>query len=277
MKGQDEEDPQINHDLPWNRHKRRRLLTSKGVIVHLFAVEKAKEWRRNPINGIEVITLDITEGRNQDLHNPGTWSFLWKLASLGKCLAIIGGPPCRTVSRLRQKQPGPRPLRGRFHDRYGLPGLTDREKNLADSDAALLLKQVGLFIRSEECCERHRVRTAFLLESPQDPLTYVPEAREEESPSFWAAWPELMQLLRYQGMGLVSFDQGCFGHSRRKPTTCLTNLEDMRDLEDQRSTKHSEALPKDIKDPVVHMGGIGTGIKGCHPRSTSPTSQTGRR
>ena len=193
MKGQDEEDPQINHDLPWNRHKRRRLLTSKGVIVHLFAVEKAKEWRRNPINGIEVITLDITEGRNQDLHNPGTWSFLWKLASLGKCLAIIGGPPCRTVSRLRQKQPGPRPLRGRFHDRYGLPGLTDREKNLADSDAALLLKQVGLFIRSEECCERHRVRTAFLLESPQDPLTYVPQAREEESPSFWA-WPELMQL-----------------------------------------------------------------------------------
>ena len=247
MRGQDEEDPQMNHDLPWNRHKRRRLLTSKGVIVHLFAGERAKEWRKNPINGIEVITLDINEGRNQDLHNPGTWSFLWKLASLGKLLAIIGGPPCRTVSRLKQKQPGPRPLRGRFHDRYGLPGLTDREKNLADSDAALLLKQIGLFIRSEECRERHRVRTAFLLESPQDPLTYVPQAREEESPSFWA-WPELMQLLRYQGMGLVSFDQGCFGHSRRKPTTCLTNLEDMRDLEDQRSTKHSEALPKDIKD-----------------------------
>ena len=67
----------------------------KGVIVHLFAGEKAKEWRRNPINGIEVITLDITEGRNQDLHNPGTWSFLWKLASLGKLLGIIGGPPCR--------------------------------------------------------------------------------------------------------------------------------------------------------------------------------------
>ena len=165
----------------------------------------------------------------------------------GKTSCYHRGPPCRTVSRLRQKQPGPRPLRGRFDDRYGLPGLTDREKNLADSDAALLLKQVGLFIRSEECRERHRVRTAFLLESPQDPLTYVPQARQEESPSFWA-WPELMQLLRYQGMGLVSFDQGCFGHSRRKPTTCLTNLEDMRDLEDQRSTKHSEALPKDIKD-----------------------------
>ena len=28
------------------------------------------------------------------------------------------------------------------YDRHGLPGLTDREKNLADSDAALLLKQV---------------------------------------------------------------------------------------------------------------------------------------
>ena len=83
--------------------------------------------------------------------------------------------PCRTVRRLRQKQPGPRPLRGRVHDRYGLPGLTDREKNLADSDAALLLKQVGLFIRSEECRERHRVRTAFLLESPQEEVKRLVE------------------------------------------------------------------------------------------------------
>ena len=30
--------------------------------------------------------------------------------------------------------------------------------------------------------------------------------------------------------------------------TTETDHEDMRDLEDQRSTKHSEALPKDIKD-----------------------------
>ena len=70
------------------------------------------------------------------------------------------------------------------------------------------------------------MRTAFLLESPQDPLTYVPQAREEESPSSWA-WPELMQLLRYQGKGLVS----------RKPTTCLTYIEDIRDLDDQLATK----------------------------------------
>jgi hypothetical protein len=55
------------------------------------------------------------------------------------------------------------------YDRHGLPGLANREKNLADSDAALLLKQVGLFMRSEERRERHRARTAFLLESPQDP------------------------------------------------------------------------------------------------------------
>ena len=57
-----------------------------------------------------------------------------------------------------------------------------------------------------------------------------------------------MQLLRYQGMGLVSFDSGCFGHPRRKPTTCLTNMEDMRDLDDQRSEKHSEALPQNVGD-----------------------------
>ena len=92
-----------------------------------------------------------------------------------------------------------------------------------------------------------KTSAAFLLESPQDPLMYVPQAREEESPSFWA-WPDLMQLLRYQGMGLVSFDQGCFGHTRQKPTTCLTNMEGMRDLDDQRSEQHSEALPQNVSD-----------------------------
>ena len=81
------------------------------MLVHLFAGERAIEWRRNSINGIEVITLDINEGQKQDIHNPGTWSFLlpaWE-TSCG------------------------------HHWKTSLPGLIDREKNLADSDAALLL------------------------------------------------------------------------------------------------------------------------------------------
>eukprot|EP00435_Cladocopium_sp_Y103_P020544 s2619_g5.t1 len=126
MKGQGEEDPQLNHGLPWNCYMRRRLLTSKGVIVHLFAGEQAKKWKNLSTGGLEVITLDILESRNQDLHIPGAWSFLWKLASEGKIYAVIGGPPCRTVSRLRQKRPGPRPLRGRVRQRFGLPYLTEK-------------------------------------------------------------------------------------------------------------------------------------------------------
>ena len=48
-----------------------------------------------------------------------------------------------------------------------------------------------------------------------------------------------------------------------------------------RSTQH-QALRGPAKGhqgplpSVVHLGGMGTGIEGCHPRSTSPTSQTGR-
>ena len=64
MKGQDEEDPQMNHDFPWKPGTRRRLLTSKGVIVRLFAGEQAKEWRRNPINGFFSVQRRMASARS---------------------------------------------------------------------------------------------------------------------------------------------------------------------------------------------------------------------
>ena len=39
-----------------------------------------------------------------------------------------GGPPCRTVSRLRHRAPGPRPLRGRDDRRFMLEGLSSVEQ-----------------------------------------------------------------------------------------------------------------------------------------------------
>ena len=53
MRGQDEEDPQLNHDLPWNRHKRRSLLTSKGVIVHLLLGKGRKNGEGIPSMGLK--------------------------------------------------------------------------------------------------------------------------------------------------------------------------------------------------------------------------------
>ena len=97
--------------LPWNRATRRRYLRSKKVVVHLYAGERAAEWKQLEEHGCDVIAVDVVNNKLEDVHNPVLWAFLMRLARRGAIAAIIGGPPCRTVSRLRFRRPGPRPLR----------------------------------------------------------------------------------------------------------------------------------------------------------------------
>ena len=85
---------------------------SKGVVLHLFAGD-SKKWTKHDWGEFEVLCVDINQGSQFDLHAPGTWSYIWSLAEKGLICAVLGGPPCRTTSRLRQCQPGPRVLRGR--------------------------------------------------------------------------------------------------------------------------------------------------------------------
>ena len=119
--------------------------------------------------------------------------------------------------------PGPRRVRGRGSDRWGLEGLTAREREQVRGDSALVvteaLKQVGLWHLADEHREGPEP-VAFLLESPQDPASYMGEGTEEghEHPSFFE-WPLLKRMAQEYGMSMVSFDQGRTGHCRRKPTS----------------------------------------------------------
>ena len=82
------------------------------------------------------------------------------------------------------------------------------------------------------------------MESPQDPKTYFPDGAGDESASFWA-WDETLAFLaKYEnvGMSLLSFDQGAFGHVRKKPTTCMSNLPDMCELDGCRSGQRERHL-----------------------------------
>ena len=87
------------------------------------------------------------------------------------------------MSRLRNKgPPGRRRVRGRGLERFGLANLSPEEMELVDGDTALFLKQVALWKRAEEAREQRtggvgasRVPAGFLLESPQDPATYLDE------------------------------------------------------------------------------------------------------
>ena len=214
---------------PFNRRLRRRWESGKGIVLHLFSGRDGKKWRSSSCQGFEVVTVDIDEDPRQDLHDVDLWGYLWRLSSLGMVRAIIGGPPCRTVSRLRHSEPGPRPLRGRGANRWALPGLDSGELRKVHGDSALLLKQLGLWYRAEEAREGGGRPVGFLLESPTDPAEYLGEAVLKDMPSYWE-FPEMQELCRRGYMELVKFDQGALGHQRRKPTTVATNLPGMGSL-----------------------------------------------
>lgn len=254
MNGQGEEPSGLH--LPWNRAQRRRHAQAKALIIHLFAGESSKEWLMGWPSGVEVITVDVRDGQN--LHHSATWAYLWALAGSGKTIAVFGGPPCRTVSRLLERQPGPPRLRGRDGlDRFGFDHLSPQQQQKTDGDTALFLKHLGLFMHAEESWDESRWpqmkqvgnRVGFLLESPQDPETYLGNGEGKASASFWA-WEEtkgFQEKYRSQGM-MIQFDQGLFGHPRRKPTGCMTNLPDLGELDGCRTGVCESSLAENLDD-----------------------------
>ena len=233
--------------LPWNRHQRRAHLR-RGVAFHLFCGPDAKKWKQ--VQGdYEWIFVDTCHGSQFDLHRPAVWSYLWWLAERGMIRIIIGGPPCRSVSRLRDGPPGPRRVRGRGIDRYGLESLTEVEQELVDGDTSLMVKQVALWTKAEEVRSGRGLETGFLLETPQDPATYLPDQEGLQHPSF-LEFPELCTLLEEDGMELISFDQGAMGHQRRKPTSIITNLPGLVQLRELRGGGQSGSAGDDLQERI---------------------------
>ena len=219
MDGQDMDDVDPER-VPWNRRQRRTHWRSRGVILNLFSGKGAKPWKEVEQMGYVMINLDIADGAQFNLNHAGVWGYLTNLCRHGRVCGILGGPPCRSVSRLRHRAPGPRPLRDRHDGRWGLDGLEAWEEELVWGDSALFLKQIALWFIADD----HKlvdVSPFFLLENPQDPHDYIPEeAEREQYPSYWS-FPEIRSCITLMNGKLVKFDQGPMGHRKRKPTTIL--------------------------------------------------------
>eukprot|EP00435_Cladocopium_sp_Y103_P050550 s148_g15.t1 len=215
--------------LPWNRRVRKRLRKAKGVIIHLFAGSRqsAREWQKGWPPGIEILTVDTADSDRQNLHRPEVWAFLAHVVRTHPVVAI--------------KRPA------MSDSEFGLPGLSDQEQHKVDGDSALLLKQIGLHRLAEESKTDDSPGVGFFLESPEDPAVWADEA---ESPTFWV-WPEVTQLLERPDMRLISFDQGRYGHERVKPTSCLSNLPLLEDLDQARCDKpQGKVLHPEIQERV---------------------------
>ena len=218
-------------DLPWNRRQRRMHQTSKGIIVHLFSGTNVKRWKDSLPSGYTWLFVDPLLGSRYDLHSPQVWGYLCWLAKQGRIKAVLGGPPCRTVSRLRNRgPPGPRKVRARGDLRWGLDDLTPKEAQMVANDTTLVLKQVALWKLAKQGQQMGRL-TGFLLESPRDPASYLESEEDRQNPSYFE-WPQLQQLLEEdETMRMINFDQGATGHPRRKPTGVLSNLPMLEQLE----------------------------------------------
>ena len=252
MKGQDQDWKTCGGTLPWNRYKRRQIETAKGVILHVFAGDgsSAQRWRDLQEDGWVVLTLDVLSGANENLHNPAVWAYLWMLAKEGKLRILFGGPPCRSTSRLRHRQPGPRPLRGRGPRRFALENLAEDEERLVHGDSALIFKMLGLFEVMVEA-KSGEGEPAFLMEHPSDPADYIAVTEEQDFPSVWN-WPEVEKFEKKHNLHRVRFDQGATGHVRRKPTTLCTSLEEMKELDGLKAKgEPKEELKEELSERLV--------------------------
>eukprot|EP00435_Cladocopium_sp_Y103_P052700 s362_g16.t1 len=221
-------------DLPWNRRQRKRLRRAHQVVVHLFSGKDEKFWKKElETQNRAVLCVDTELDSRQNLLRDDVMMFLLELADGGNTAAWLGGPPCRTMSRLRYRQPGPPPLRAREGpERFGLRDLEEAMRRRVEDDTVLWLRQYYLYHRAKKASTN---KVLYLSEQPEDPERYLDPITiaKQRYPSYWA-FPEWEWMKQENDFIEVHFDQGPTGHETRKPTTLGTNIYELQSLDGLR-------------------------------------------
>ena len=157
--------------LPWNRHKRRRLLKAKHIVLHIFSGADHEYWEER-CGPTEVLRVDLQGPVPANLHDKNVYAYLVSLCATGRVRAVVLGPPCRTVSSLRyQGDGGPGVLRDDANP-YGRPDLAPSDMGLVEGDVTLWFRGLSLFILAEDVREQQGSPTQLVLEQPEDPARY---------------------------------------------------------------------------------------------------------
>ena len=260
--------------LPFNRHKRRRLRKAKRVVVHLYS--GGQRWHL-PTHCGEVLEIDLTRG--VDMRNSSVWTYVLSLALEGRIVAVISAPPCRSVSQLRcDTDGGPPVVRDRSGPtRFFKAGLDSVCEQLAHEDTTLFLKALFLYdvsVEARKALGTFLARTSdagvyFALENPQDPALVGKVFSQAEAPVLCAedlpgvnpsslsapsffAWPEVRAFRQRYNMYAAHFDQGALGHIAVKPTTVMTSdMQLWESLEQVRvMVPWTITLPERVKEKI---------------------------
>lgn len=213
------------------------------LVMRLFVGDDPKDWnKRLDHKGLTTLTLDNSNDSREDLLNDSVFHYLTELAEGGSVSTFLGRPPCRTVSVLRFRQPGPPPVRSREGpERFGFKYLGGRLLEGVQQDTILYLRFLWLYSLAQEASP---TKVRFLKESPEDPNAYKKPEDTNEYPSFFS-WPEWKGVKEKYGLTEISLDQGPLGHERQKPTRLGTNLNLLKDLQGLRGPGHDAApLPR---------------------------------
>ena len=230
---------------PLNRRHRRRIDKAQKVVIHMYSGPGEAKWKTlERESGMVVLCLDLRLGHNvMDGHMAG---YVQSIIDSGKVVAWISGPPCRTVSACRNDHDnGPPRLRDRSGPtRFGRAGLSLAKQEKADVDTILFLKNLN-WIRE---VLKKRPDAAVVLEQPQDPAEWQKDGDAEE-PSF-LVWPETRQLVEDFNLKEAKFDQGAVGHRTCKPTTVITNLDEVMQLHGMKSQRRGEGCPLTVEGRI---------------------------
>ena len=228
--------------LPWNRSKRRRVQRAKNVILHIFSGPDQRFWEQKcSTKTTQVLCVDTNSAVPASLLDKNVFAYLLSICASGNVKAIIGGPPCRTISALRyQNDGGPGVVRDDEYP-YGLPNLTVADHNLVIGDVTLMFRYLALYIVAEEVRELDAIPTQLLLEQPGDPARYRSHQDVHENGYFsFFRTQEWHDFAAKYGISLIHMDQHPMGHKKRKPTTVATNMEELFQLDGLRGEPDDE-------------------------------------
>ena len=217
-------------------------------MLHVFSGDNPQYWERQlSTANTEVLCVDLQGGCHANLLDKHVYGFLLTIAASGKLRALLGGPPCRTVSALRsQGDGGPGELRTEEHP-YGLPTLSMADMEKVQNDSILFFRFLSLYAVAKEVQLPSDPSPQLILEQPRDPKEYRPPEdlnRNNYMSMFrtaaWKRFAEVFELYK------IDFDQGPMGHERRKPTTLFTTMEVLLQLDGIHGAP--EHPPQDLRD-----------------------------
>ena len=232
--------------VPFNRRTRKKINEATTRVLHIFSGEKTSIWTKMNSDSLIIVCVELEKGLN--LLDNQLFGYLEQCARDGIWDMILGGPPCRSVSLSRHRgDGGPRPLRSRTGDgRWGLSWNTFAQQEKVDGDSLLWLRMLWIMCLAKignPKCE-------FLVEQPADPETWLPASRERPYHGFpsFLSWEETETICKILGLKRIHLDQGAFGHPRVKPTTLLTDIKEIQELQGTRCEGRMSEWPESLED-----------------------------